>query len=93
MDDVRGRFLGLPNGTTPAVVTTNKRPNHYSRFFVNFCVYMVLKALLLIISDYKVISRIFVDNFAYSIAIKDSIEYQWNKYLTHFLHQIFSSVL
>ena len=24
MDDVRGRFLGLPNGTTPAAVTTNK---------------------------------------------------------------------
>ena len=24
MDDVRGRFLGLPQGTTPAAVTTNK---------------------------------------------------------------------
>ena len=24
MDDVRGRFLGLPHGTTPAAVTTNK---------------------------------------------------------------------
>ena len=24
MDDVRGRFLGLPHGTTPATVTTNK---------------------------------------------------------------------
>ena len=24
MDDVRGRFLGLSNGTTPAAVTTNK---------------------------------------------------------------------
>ena len=24
MDDVRGRFLGLPHGTTPAEVTTNK---------------------------------------------------------------------
>ena len=24
MDDVRGRFLGLPHGTTPAPVTTNK---------------------------------------------------------------------
>ena len=23
MDDVRGRFLGLPHGTTPATVTTN----------------------------------------------------------------------
>ena len=23
MDDVRGRFLGLPHGTTPAAVTTN----------------------------------------------------------------------
>ena len=24
MDDVRGRFLGLPRSTTPAAVTTNK---------------------------------------------------------------------
>ena len=24
MEDVRGRFLGLPHGTTPAAVTTNK---------------------------------------------------------------------
>ena len=24
MDDVRSRFLGLPHGTTPAAVTTNK---------------------------------------------------------------------
>ena len=24
MDDVRGRFLGLPHGTTPAAVTKNK---------------------------------------------------------------------
>ena len=24
MDDVRGHFLGLPHGTTPAAVTTNK---------------------------------------------------------------------
>ena len=24
MDDARGRFLGLPHGTTPAAVTTNK---------------------------------------------------------------------
>ena len=24
MDDVRGCFLGLPHGTTPAAVTTNK---------------------------------------------------------------------
>ena len=24
MDDVRGRFLGLPHGTKPAAVTTNK---------------------------------------------------------------------
>ena len=24
MDDVRGRFLGLPHGTIPAPVTTNK---------------------------------------------------------------------
>ena len=24
MDDVRGRLLGLPHGTTPAAVTTNK---------------------------------------------------------------------
>ena len=24
MDDVRGRFLGLPHGVTPAAVTTNK---------------------------------------------------------------------
>ena len=24
MDDVRGRFLGLPHSTTPAAVTTNK---------------------------------------------------------------------
>ena len=24
MDDVRGRFLGLQHGTTPAAVTTNK---------------------------------------------------------------------
>ena len=24
MDDVRGRFLGLPHGTTQAAVTTNK---------------------------------------------------------------------
>ena len=24
MDDVRGLFLGLPHGTTPAAVTTNK---------------------------------------------------------------------
>ena len=24
MDDVRGRFLGLPHGTTPASVTANK---------------------------------------------------------------------
>ena len=24
MDDVPGRFLGLPHGTTPAAVTTNK---------------------------------------------------------------------
>ena len=24
MDDVRGRFLGLPHGTTPAAVTANK---------------------------------------------------------------------
>ena len=24
MHDVRGRFLGLPHGTTPAAVTTNK---------------------------------------------------------------------
>ena len=24
MDDVRGRFLGLPHGTRPAAVTTNK---------------------------------------------------------------------
>ena len=24
MDDVRGRFLGLPQSTTPAAVTTNK---------------------------------------------------------------------
>ena len=24
MDDVRGRFLGLPHGTTPAAVTINK---------------------------------------------------------------------
>ena len=24
MDDVRGRFLGLPQGTTPAAVTTNE---------------------------------------------------------------------
>ena len=24
MDDVRGRFLGLPQGSTPAAVTTNK---------------------------------------------------------------------
>ena len=24
MDDVRGRFLGLPHGTTSAAVTTNK---------------------------------------------------------------------
>ena len=24
MDDVRGRFLELPHGTTPAAVTTNK---------------------------------------------------------------------
>ena len=24
MDDVRGRFLGLPHGTTPATVTKNK---------------------------------------------------------------------
>ena len=24
MDDVRGRILGLPNGTKPAAVTTNK---------------------------------------------------------------------
>ena len=24
MDDVRGRFLGLPHGTTPAAVKTNK---------------------------------------------------------------------
>ena len=24
MDDVRGRFLGLPRDTTPAAVTTNK---------------------------------------------------------------------
>ena len=24
MDDVRGLFLGMPNGTTPAAVTTNK---------------------------------------------------------------------
>ena len=24
MDDVRGRFLGLPPSTTPAAVTTNK---------------------------------------------------------------------
>ena len=24
MDDVRDRFLGLPHGTTPAAVTTNK---------------------------------------------------------------------
>ena len=25
MDDVRGRFLGLPHGTIPAAVTTNKK--------------------------------------------------------------------
>ena len=25
MDDVRGRFIGLPHSTTPAAVTTNKR--------------------------------------------------------------------
>ena len=25
MDDVRGRFLGLPHSTTPAAVTTNKK--------------------------------------------------------------------
>ena len=25
MDDVRGLFLGLPHGTTPAAVTTNKK--------------------------------------------------------------------
>ena len=25
MDDVRGRFLGLPHGITPAAVTTNKK--------------------------------------------------------------------
>ena len=24
MDDIRGRFLGLPHGTIPAAVTTNK---------------------------------------------------------------------
>ena len=24
MDDVRGLFLGMPHGTTPAAVTTNK---------------------------------------------------------------------
>ena len=24
MDDVRGRFLGMPHGTKPAAVTTNK---------------------------------------------------------------------
>ena len=24
MDEVRGRFLGLPHGTTPAAVTTNR---------------------------------------------------------------------
>ena len=24
MDDVRGRFLGLPHGTTPAAVATNR---------------------------------------------------------------------
>ena len=27
MDDVRGLFLGMPHGTTPAAVTTNK--NNY----------------------------------------------------------------
>ena len=25
MDDVRGLFLGMPHGTTPAAVTTNKK--------------------------------------------------------------------
>ena len=25
MDDVRGRFSGLPHGTTPAAVTTNEK--------------------------------------------------------------------
>ena len=24
MDDIRGLFLGMPHGTTPAAVTTNK---------------------------------------------------------------------
>ena len=27
MDDVQGRFSGLPHGTTPAAVTTNKNIN------------------------------------------------------------------
>ena len=31
MVDVRGRFFGLPHGTTPAAVTTNK--NIKTRFF------------------------------------------------------------
>ena len=30
MDDVRGRFLGLPHGTTPAAVTTIKNIKIFS---------------------------------------------------------------
>ena len=29
MDDVRARFLGLPHGTTPAAVTTNKKKSSF----------------------------------------------------------------
>ena len=32
MDDVRGRFLGLLHGTTPAAVTTNKNIMIFSDF-------------------------------------------------------------
>ena len=33
MDDVRGLFLGMPHGTTPATVKTNKKYNY--EFFKN----------------------------------------------------------
>ena len=41
MDDVRGLFLGMPHGTTPAAVTTNKNIimsslNEIFAFYLNF---------------------------------------------------------
>ena len=48
MDDVRGRFLGLPHGTTPAAVTTNKHLKvslkkwGYIGFGLSVCVYVFM---------------------------------------------------